>query len=163
MIQIIEDDKDLRRAKNEANRMNAWLGRIKRGMRAHPEFRIERPMSADDVAAELIMLLEKIAEYEGDYKNGSVNLMLKFAGVNHYAILSMKPPSPFNGEKVCTGNLCNTDTFVADGVVWTVYTCRGCGAKIASVGGGIHWWNYRMREEQEANDNKENSGRIEVS
>jgi hypothetical protein len=42
----------------------------------------------------------------------------------------------------CTGELDVDGDGFWDDVRWVVYKCRGCNQRIATVGGGQHWWNY---------------------
>lgn len=42
----------------------------------------------------------------------------------------------------CTGQLDEDNRGFWDDVNWVVYKCRGCGQRIATVGGRQHWWNY---------------------
>ncbi len=48
----------------------------------------------------------------------------------------------------CTGTLDPDGSGFWDDVAWKIYKCRGCGQRIATVGGSQHWWNYILGEEK---------------
>ncbi len=48
----------------------------------------------------------------------------------------------------CTGQLDADGSGFWDDIGWKIYKCRGCGQRIATVGGYQHWWNYVLPAEK---------------
>jgi hypothetical protein len=73
--------------------------------------------------------------------------------MNHQSILSYQSKrneDPRGNDKApnCTGQLDPDGGGFWDDIRWTVYKCRGCGQRIAAVGGFAHWWNYVLPPEK---------------
>jgi hypothetical protein len=68
--------------------------------------------------------------------------------MNHKYAMSERDTNPDKRDIApgCQGDLLCDGGGFWDDVSWTVYKCQGCGQRIATVGGGRHWWNYVISE-----------------
>lgn len=57
------------------------------------------------------------------------------------AMRRRRHPDPDDPDPDCTAELADPNRYFADDVSWVAYTCPRCRVCIATVEGGVHWWN----------------------
>ena len=50
-------------------------------------------------------------------------------------------PDPRDPNPACETALIDPNRYFAGDVTWVAFTCPACRVRIATVGGGPHWWN----------------------
>jgi hypothetical protein len=66
--------------------------------------------------------------------------------MNHRKSMSARSaPDPRDAAPDCAGELALDGGGFWDDIRWVVYRCQVCNQRIATVGGGRHWWNYILK------------------
>lgn len=58
------------------------------------------------------------------------------------AMSQLSEPDPGDPNPTCSAELIDPNRSLSADVFWVAYTCPACKVCIATVGGGIHWWNH---------------------